>query len=127
MVWPRLRLTYQRGSPRVGRRRTTVVNRSESGSPATPTGVRTNRFFPSRALLPNWQSIETAAGKITREATVRSTRYRGIEAVATAITWTSCSYSLQVAGRHSDRASHCERSETPVRTTTDVHHQHRNL
>lgn len=58
MVWPRLRLTYQRGSPRVGRRRTTVVNRSESGSPATPTGVRTNRYFHPAPCYPTGNPLK---------------------------------------------------------------------
>jgi hypothetical protein len=77
-------------------------------------------------MLPNLQSIETAAGKIALGATVRSTRYRDVQGLVTAIMWTGFYYSIQVAGRHSDAAHQYELLESPQRTAADVHSQNLN-
>lgn len=77
-------------------------------------------------MLPNLQSIETAAGKIVLGATVRSTRYRDVQGLVTAIIWTGFFYSIQVDGRHSDAAHQYELVESPPRTAADLHSQNLN-
>jgi len=77
-------------------------------------------------MLPNRQSIETAAGKIVLGATVRSTRYAGVEGIVTAIFWSGYTYSIQVDNRHSDEASKYELLSTPPRTQADVNAQNLN-
>lgn len=77
-------------------------------------------------MLPNLQSIETAAGKIVLGATVRSTRYRDVQGLVTAIMWTGFYFSIQVDGRHSDAAHQYELLDTPARTAADVYSQNLN-
>ena len=77
-------------------------------------------------MLPNRQSIETAAGKIVLGATVRSTRYAGVQGLVTAIFWSGYTYSIQVDNRHSDEASKYELLATPPRTQADVNAQNLN-
>lgn len=77
-------------------------------------------------MLPNLQAIETAAGRIVLGATVRSTRYRDVRGLVTAILWTGFYYSVQVDGRHSDRADAYELLESPQRTAADVYSQNLN-
>jgi hypothetical protein len=77
-------------------------------------------------MLPNRQSIETAAGKIVLGATVRSTRYAGVQGLVTAIFWSGYTYSIQVDNRHSDEASKYELLSTPPRTQADVNAQNLN-
>lgn len=71
-------------------------------------------------MLPNLQSIETAAGKIVLGANVRSTRYNNVQGLVTAIMWTGFFYSIQVDGRHSDAAHQYELLESPQRSAADV-------
>ncbi len=55
-------------------------------------------------MLPNLFAIETYAGRIAIGATVRSTRYRDVQGLVTAIYWNGYHYAIRVNDRHSDDA-----------------------
>ncbi|WP_201982616.1 hypothetical protein [Hymenobacter rubidus] len=59
-------------------------------------------------MLPNLPAIETHAGRIVIGATVRSTRYRDVRGLVTAIYWNGYHYAIQVNDRHSDDAGQYE-------------------
>ena len=59
-------------------------------------------------MLPNLPAIETHAGRIALGATVRSTRYRNVQGLVTAIYWNGYHYAIEVNNRHSDDAGQYE-------------------
>ncbi|WP_223654098.1 hypothetical protein [Hymenobacter psoromatis] len=59
-------------------------------------------------MLPNLPAIETRAGRIVLGATVRSTRYRDVQGLVTAIYWNGYAYTIEVNNRYSDEAGQYE-------------------
>ena len=59
-------------------------------------------------MLPNLPAIETHAGRIAIGVTVRSTRYRDVQGLVTAIYWNGYHYAIKVNDRHSDDAGQYE-------------------
>jgi hypothetical protein len=64
-------------------------------------------------MLPELKDIETKAGRISIGSTVRSTRFRDVEGLVTAIRWTAYFFSIEVDGRHSDNAANYELLSQP--------------
>ncbi|GGG59906.1 hypothetical protein [Hymenobacter glacieicola] len=65
-------------------------------------------------MLPNLPAIETHAGRIAIGATVRSTRYRDVQGLVTAIYWNGYGYAIKVNDRHSDDAGQYELLSGPT-------------
>ena len=65
-------------------------------------------------MLPNLPAIETHAGRIAIGATVRSTRYRDVQGLVTAIYWNGYHYAIKVNDRHSDDAGQYELLSPPT-------------
>ncbi len=65
-------------------------------------------------MLPNLPAIETHAGRIAIGATVRSTRYRDVQGLVTAIYWNGYAYIIEVNSRHSDDAGQYELLSAPT-------------
>lgn len=65
-------------------------------------------------MLPNLPAIETHAGRIAIGATVRSTRYRDVQGMVTAIYWNGYHYAIKVNDRHSDDAGQYELLSEPT-------------
>ena len=65
-------------------------------------------------MLPNLPAIETHAGRIALGATVRSTRYRDVQGLVTAIYWNGYHYAIEVNDRHSDDAGQYELLSPPT-------------
>ncbi|MDO7887840.1 hypothetical protein [Hymenobacter cheonanensis] len=65
-------------------------------------------------MLPNLPAIETHSGRIAIGATVRSTRYREVQGLVTAIHWNGYHYAIKVDDRHSDDAGQYELLSPPT-------------
>ncbi|QKG54955.1 hypothetical protein [Hymenobacter sp. BRD67] len=65
-------------------------------------------------MLPNLPAIETRAGRLAIGATVRSTRYRDVQGLVTAIYWNGYHYAIEVNNRHSDDAGQYELLSLPT-------------
>jgi hypothetical protein len=65
-------------------------------------------------MLPNLPAIETRAGRLAIGATVRSTRYRDVQGLVTAIYWNCYHYAIEVNNRHSDDAGQYELLSAPT-------------